>query len=411
MSLQRLRRILGARYRVIVESSPDLVQIVNQKRARRRADLLAKQAAVPVSKRPQVVDDLEGRREWTIRAIDLLRKIGYLTTPSGVNMAQLSASWATRRYFWAVAEPDQGAQVVSDFRLSADARQMDFHQKTLLSDEFGIGMAGLVLESFFATDSFSDVSAALGNPALFQNIAQQGEAEPDYLMWAEGGNTPYYVVECKGSQTDRNTSYDQLRRGLEQVRTINMEAEPRELMTLVIATCLLGETTEILVLDPPSDKKREARTRKSKDSSSERTFRVEDQKIFHRRAVIAHESNLLKWAGQYRTASDQDTRLGRALPEGAVLVDVPLVTRRTDFGEFRGVALPLFPELGARNLRIFTGVEAGLLDSVAHQPEDLDHPEEQVVERPKRFHRPPLNNAPGNIGIGPDGTCMIIEGL
>jgi hypothetical protein len=234
---------------------------------------------------------------------------------------------------------------------------MDFHQKTLLSDEFGIGMAGLVLESFFATDSFSDVSAALGDPELFQNIDQQGHAEPDYLMWAEEGDTPYYVVECKGSQTDRNTSCDQLRRGLEQVRTINIEPGPRQLLTLVIATCLLDETTEILVLDPPSDKNRKAKIRKSKDSSSERTFHVEDPKIFHRRAVIAHESNLLKWAGQYRTASAQDARLGRAVPEGAVLVDVPLV--RTDFGEFRGVALPLFPELGARNLRIFTGVEAG----------------------------------------------------
>ena len=350
MSLQRLRRILGARYRVIVESSPDLVRIVNQKRAKRRADLLAKQTAVPVSKRPRVVDDLEGRREWTIRAIDLLRKIGYLTTPSGINMAQLSASWATRRYFWAVGEPDQGPPAASDFRLSFDARQMDFHQKTLLSDEFGIGMAGLVAESFFATDSFSDVSAALGNPELFQNIAQQGEAEPDYLMWAEGANTPYYVVECKGSQTDRNTSYDQLRRGLEQVRTINMEPEPRELLTLVIATCLLEETTEILVLDPPSDNNGKAKIRKSKGSFSERTFRVEDPKIFHRRAIIAHQANLLKWAGQYRTASVQDDRLGRAAPGGAILVDVPLVTKRTDFGEFRGVALPLFPELGAPNL-------------------------------------------------------------
>jgi len=72
---------------VIVESSPDLVRIVNQKRAKRSADLLAKQAAVPVSKRPQVVDDLEGRREWTIRAIHLLRKIGYLTRHTFLHVA------------------------------------------------------------------------------------------------------------------------------------------------------------------------------------------------------------------------------------------------------------------------------------------------------------------------------------
>src|SRR5438552_232184 len=137
MPLQRLRRVLGGGYRITVESSPDLVRRVNRKKARRRAGLLAKQAAVPPSKNAAVVAALAGRQEWTVRAIDLLRKIGYLTTPSWVNMAQLSASWATRRYFWAVADPGQGAPAVSDFRLSSDARAMDFHQKTLLSDEFG----------------------------------------------------------------------------------------------------------------------------------------------------------------------------------------------------------------------------------------------------------------------------------
>ena len=116
MPLQRLRRVLGGRYRVSVESSPQLVQKVNSKMARRRAILQAKQVAVPASKNATVIPALAGRRNWNIRAIDLLRRIGYLTTPSWVNMAQLSASWATRRYFWAVADPGQGAPAISDFR-------------------------------------------------------------------------------------------------------------------------------------------------------------------------------------------------------------------------------------------------------------------------------------------------------
>jgi len=40
----------------------------------------------------------------------------------------LSASWATRKYFWAIADGN-GAQ--QNFRLSQDARLLDFHQKTL----------------------------------------------------------------------------------------------------------------------------------------------------------------------------------------------------------------------------------------------------------------------------------------
>ena len=62
---------------------------------------------------------------------------------------------------------------------------MDFHQKTLLSDEFGIGMAGLLMENFFGAGSFVDISIALNDPAAYQDIEQDGDAQPDYLMWGD----------------------------------------------------------------------------------------------------------------------------------------------------------------------------------------------------------------------------------
>ena len=409
MPLQRLRRVLSGSYRVTVESTPDLVRRVNLKRTRRRAELRRKRVPVPPSKNAAVVAALAGSQEWTVRAIDLLHKIGYLTTPSQVNMAQLSASWATRRYFWAVADPGQVA--VSDLRLSSDARAMDFHQKTLLSDEFGIGMAGLLVEDFFGTDSFSDVSVALGDPAMFQDIAQQGDAQPDYLMWAEPGNAPYYLVECKGTQSDRNTSYDQLRRGLEQVRTIQLGPGPRQLLTLVLATCLLDDRTEVLVLDPPSDGNGESKKKRSKSKSSPREFRVPDRKAFHQRAIVAQESQLLKWAGQYRTASAQDLKLGRTTPEGVALVDAPLETKETNFGEFRGRSQPLFPDLGNRNLRIFTGVEAQLLESIRREPADVGPADEEGGNPRRHIARVPREQLPGTVSIGSDGSCMIVEGI
>lgn len=153
MPLQRLRRVLEANYRVQIESSDDLLAIVNRKVERRKREAQAKGATAPVFKIATVLDALQGRRDWNIRAIDLLHKIGFLTTPSWANMARSSSSWATRRYFWAIAEP---APNETDFRLSDDARKMDFHQRTLLSDEFGIGMAGLLIEKFFDAASFVD---------------------------------------------------------------------------------------------------------------------------------------------------------------------------------------------------------------------------------------------------------------
>jgi hypothetical protein len=51
-----------------------------------------------------------------------------------------------------------------------------------LSDEFGIGFAGLVLEEEFNAEEFADISVALGDPQIYQDIRQRGGAQPDYLM-------------------------------------------------------------------------------------------------------------------------------------------------------------------------------------------------------------------------------------
>ena len=137
------------------------------------------------------------------------------------------------------------------FKLSRDARSLDFHQKTLLSDEFGIGFAGLVLEDRFGAEEAVDISIALGEPQNYQNFAQTGGTQPDYLMWSEAPTSPYFVVECKGSQTKQSTSIDQIRRGLEQVPSIVFGTGTRDVITLVIATCLQGQGTTIFIVDPP----------------------------------------------------------------------------------------------------------------------------------------------------------------
>jgi len=399
MPLQRLRRVLEADYRVRIESTNDLVALVNSRVEKRRRVFQAKGEAPPVFKNAGVFSPLQGWRDWNIRAIDLLHKIGFLTTPSWTNMARLSASWATRRYFWAIVEP---AGQPSGLRLSNDARRMDFHQKTLLSDEFGIGMAGLLIEQFFSAGSFVDISVALGDPTMYQDIDLEGDTQPDYLMWGDGDNSPYYVVECKGSQSSRNSSYHQLRRGLEQVPSVVFGAGPRQVFTIVVATCMLEDRTEVFVLDPPPDAPDdEGAQNESAERVSERTgkraWRIHNVEAFQKRAMIAEESNLLKWAGQYQTAAERDRRLEKVRPESIGMPNAPLEIRRSDFGIFRGIEEPLFPALGARKLRIFTGVEEELLHSIIHE-----HP----YKTPEiQLHLPP------NVSVSRSGSCMVIEGV
>ena len=411
MPLQRLRRVLEANYRVTVESSDALLAKVNRQVQKRRLSLQAKGAPLPPAKNGAVLGALRGRRPWDIRAIDLLHKIGFVTTPGWVNMARLSASWATRRYFWAIGEP-VGQQ--PNLRLSDDARRMDFHQKTLLSDEFGVGMAGLLMENFFGAGSFVDISIALNDPAAYQGIEHEGDAQPDYLMWGDEADSPYYVVECKGTQSSQSESHNQLRRGLEQVPSVVLGAGPRQVVTVVVATCLLSNSTEVLVLDPPPDKTDDDRpgeeaSERVSERTGKRSWRISNPDVFHERTVVAEESNLLKWAGQYQTATIRDRRLERAQPELIEMPNAPLETKRTNVGIFRGIEQPLFPALGSRDLRIFTGVEEDLLESLINERPRVQVGGLQAERRGLERQRP--DHLPATMSVSRSGSCMLIEGL
>jgi hypothetical protein len=161
MPLNRLRRILQNDCTVRLDSSAGIVQKVQQQIAARQASFQAKGKQPPLAKTPAAVLTVANTPRLVIRAIDLLREIGELTTPSWANMAALSASWATRRYFWAIADAGRSGMPL---RLNDDVKEMDFHQKTLLSDEFGMGMAGLVVERLFNAAQFVDVSVAFAGP-------------------------------------------------------------------------------------------------------------------------------------------------------------------------------------------------------------------------------------------------------
>jgi hypothetical protein len=352
MSLQRLRRILDSSLTIDVDSSQGTMQRIQDKIASRANDLLAQQKVPPDTKTPIAVTSLAGVPSVTIRPIDLLRKIGDLTTPSDVNMAKLSASWATRRYFWAIAEPLGQNQ---NFRLSKDARTMDFHQKTLLSDEFGIGLGGLLVERFFNAGIAIDVSEALRRPGEHQDVQQSGAAQPDYLMWDPAPNTPYYVVECKGCQTSRDAVIDQLRRGLEQVRTLIFGTGARPVITLVVASHMQALKTTVYFVDPPKGPPDENGPSES-DATSERidrnTWKIGNAEAFGRIAQSTKQTKLLNWAGQYASASRLLASAWNIAPDTAPGPDLPLTRRTIRDVAYSGRRVSLFPELGHARLRM-----------------------------------------------------------
>lgn len=413
MALNRLRRVLESQYSVGLISNPGLCERVSRKITAREQELLAKGRPAPVTKMPTTVPAIQAEPNWRIRAIDPLHKLGLLTTPAWLNMAQLSASWATRRYFWAVAEPDGEDP---ELRLSRDARLLDFHQKTLLSDEFGVAMAGLLLEQRFNAPSAVDISVALNDPSVYQDIDQVGTTQPDYLMWGAGRACPYYVVECKGSQTNADTSMDQLRRGLEQVPSVVFRTGGRRVISLVIATCMEEDRTVVYVIDPPPDDPPYSDDDEPDDSNQDkvsyktgkRSWRIADRARFQKRTELATASGLLKWAGQFGTAQELDSFLVERHQASSHLPNLPLESKQTPVGAYKGFFSTPFPELGPRHLRLFTGVEEQLL---ARAMESSAEVEGAAIEAGEQALVSALHPHSPYQSFSRNGTCMIIDGM
>lgn len=74
-----------------------------------------------------------GLHSYDVNIPATLLAIGYLTTPSHGSGASLSEFWAWVRYLHAIAD-------VPDLRVTRAFFDLDAHQKTILSDDFGMGV-------------------------------------------------------------------------------------------------------------------------------------------------------------------------------------------------------------------------------------------------------------------------------
>jgi hypothetical protein len=406
MALQRLRRILRSNLVVRIESSTKLLSQVQAKIAARIAECQQKNRPIPDFKPSSLLPAFDGLN-WSIRPADLLHKLGRMTTPRNLgNMSRLSASWATRRYFWAIAEELSWNNF---FRLSNDAIGLDFHQKTLLSDEFGVAMAGLFMEQRLGAPSSLDISLALRDEQLKNEIQQTGDTQPDYLMWSQQPNPPYFVIECKGTQSGRNQSLNQLRRGLEQLPSIVFTNNDRQSTSIVFATCMSSRSTTLFLIDPPDDsdsKREELIGEQVSHRTGTRVWTIPDPERLERRIDIGSTSQILQWAGQSGTAKKYEEQLLEAR-EKVFLPDKPLARRKTAEGDFLGQEVLLFPDLDL-HLKAFLGVEEELL---AAAKEGNSKRREISMAISHRFDEAvPEKRAP-NLSVSADGTCMIIEGI
>ena len=254
--------------------------------------------------------------EIEFRLVEMLFSLGRIVTPRIGNLADLCSTWAILRYIWAF---DSDLTSSKKLRLSDIAMDIDFHQKALMSDEIGVGIAVLITEKYFGGLDPIDIDVALRNN-IVPGLRKQYSTSPDYLFTTTSGEM--LVVECKGTRCDFDQTLKQLKRGTEQVPSLIFPSKYKPL-ELVIATKLSRFSTNVYLIDPP-DKKTSSNKRRKDD----RRIYVIDEDKFQRDVEIAQISNLYLYTGV-------NILLPEATPREKIKIvqDLPIISSPPDYIE------------------------------------------------------------------------------
>lgn len=133
--------------------------------------------------------------------------IGYLTTPTSSTGVSLSEFWAWVRYLAAISSDPH-------LSLTRSFAELDAHQKTILSDDFGMGVPILWLINKLSLTAIVDGSYFLKRIAVSVGADQPRTAKrgpsktPDFVACDVAGK--WHVIECKGTQSGPKYSAKQL---------------------------------------------------------------------------------------------------------------------------------------------------------------------------------------------------------
>ena len=263
--------------RIHIVSDEQLVDAVNNKPNSPSYNGPRKQATIAQQVSPN--------RSVIITPFELLGAMGTITTPRITNLVDLCSTWARIRYIWAF-NPEQPYPGTSSeqLRLSSEAKIIDRHQKTLLSDEIGMAMAALVMEKYFDAYNPVDVDVALAQGNI-PGLHKTSTTAPDYIF-QNITDQSYMIVECKGTGSGFNKAIDQLKRGTEQVLSLSLPNTT--IPSYVIATEMHIDYIKVYVIDPPS-----------RGDENKREIKVSDEREFKRAVQQVQTANLFRYVGAF----------------------------------------------------------------------------------------------------------------
>lgn len=188
----------------------------------------------------------------SMQSIDIdeaLLLLGNITTPNGISAASPERYWACVRYFSACANSP-------DLRIRLPFTGLDPHQKSILSDDFGVAVSTRwLIQQFGGVKDIVDgrqFIINLGIPKTTKKLAKVGPTKcPDFVIEDKQGK--FHVLECKGTQSGRQHLDRAMRTGAAQKKGIKIKKNVRGealVIGLSIESELSSKTSRLVVIDP-----------------------------------------------------------------------------------------------------------------------------------------------------------------
>ncbi|MFD1364398.1 hypothetical protein [Actinoplanes sichuanensis] len=180
-------------------------------------------------------------------ALPGLHRIGAAGLP-GLTALHTASRWAIIRYLWAFSD------VRPDLQLSDLTDEVRSHQRTLLSESFGIALAGDIIERYILPNPSRvvDADAVEYDPVLRFDMAALPSHKPDYFWYREDGGqvSEVVVVEVKGTTSGKTACIKQMARGVAQV-LVPAPIHGVKMRRIVIGTELRGKRLRAYAVEVP----------------------------------------------------------------------------------------------------------------------------------------------------------------
>ncbi|HSU15711.1 hypothetical protein [Longimicrobium sp.] len=252
---------------------------------------------------------------------------GIWTRPPALHGFTLADCWAWLRYYPAFLP---GGVT----RLRREWTHIDPHQKTVASDDFGVGFGTWVLQHLLNFRRYADtlyvVNVLERGQWLLRRQAKRGPAKsPDYIAYDATGAIS--VVECKGTQTSQAELRRALARGTPQKRSLTALGAQRLIHQLVVGVYIPQyEQTEqplIAVHDPEKPDSRQELRKYSEGEirrSTEQVSFAKELAVFELSATAASLSYVREAPERLDTALridiDQSRAAGRTVIDNTIRV-------------------------------------------------------------------------------------------